>query len=73
MLSYTTICNIIKPVLGDTKILLDIKKEVQAASNFLEGDKNVPEFYAVPALTVKANAVSVFDQVPLATKAKANI
>ena len=31
MLSYATICNIIKPVLGDTKIPLTIKKKAQAA------------------------------------------
>ena len=31
MLSYATICDIIKPVLGDTKIPLAIKKKVQAA------------------------------------------
>ena len=71
MLSYATICNIIKPVLGDTKILLEIKKKAQAASYLLEGEKNVPEFYAVPDLTVQTSAVSVFDQVPPATMAKA--
>ena len=31
----------------------------------------MPEFYAVPDLTVQTSAVSVFDQVPLATMAKA--
>ena len=33
VLSYATICTTIKPVLGDTKILFDIKKKAQAASN----------------------------------------
>ena len=65
MLSYATICNIIKPVLGDTKIPLEIKKKTQAGSNLLEGEKNVPEFYAVPDLTVQTSAVSVFNQVSL--------
>ena len=31
----------------------------------------MPKFYAVPDLTVKTSAVSVFDEVPLATMAKA--
>ena len=42
MLSYATICDIIKPVLGDTKILFKIKKKAQAASNLLEGEKSIP-------------------------------
>ena len=71
MLSYATICTIIEPVLADTKIWFDIKKKAQAASNLLEGESNVPEFYAVPNLTVQTSAVSVFDQVPLATMADA--
>ena len=71
MLSYATICNIIEPVLGDIKIPFNIKKEAQAASNLLEGENNVPEFHAVPDLTVQTSAVSVFDQVPLATMAEA--
>ena len=50
VLSYATICNIIEPVLGDTKIPFNIKKEVQAAGNLLEGENNVPEFNAVPTL-----------------------
>ena len=70
MLSYATICNIIKPVLGDTKIPIDIKKKAQAASNLLEGEKSIPEFHAIPDLTAQTSAVSVFDQVPLATMAK---
>ena len=53
MLSYATICTTIKPVLGDTKIPCDIKKKSQAASNLLEGEKNVPEFYAIPDLTAQ--------------------
>ena len=40
MLSYATMCTTIKLVLGDTKILFDIKKIAQAASNLLEGEKN---------------------------------
>ena len=71
MLSYATICTIIELVLGGTKILFDIKKKAQAASNLLEGVNNVPKFYAVPNLTVQTSAVSVFSQVPLATMAKA--
>ena len=31
----------------------------------------MPKFYAVPNLTAQTSAVSVFDQVPLATMAKA--
>ena len=71
MLSYATICDIIKPVLGDTKIPFKIKKKAQAASNLLEGEKSIPEFHAIPDLTAQTSAVSVFDQVPLATMAKA--
>ena len=71
MLSYATICDIIKLVLGDTKIPFTIKKKAQAASNLLEGEKNMPEFHAIPDLTAQTSAVSVFDQVPLATMAKA--
>ena len=71
VLSYATICNIIELVLGDTKILFNIKKETQAASNLLEGENNVPKFHVVPDLTVQTSAVSVFDQVPPATMAKA--
>ena len=71
MLSYATICTIIKLVLGDTKIPFDVKKKAQAASNLLEGKKNVPRFYAVPDLTAQTSAVSVFVQVPPATMAKA--
>ena len=36
MLSYATICTIIKLVLGDTKIPFDIKKKAQAAINLSE-------------------------------------
>ena len=35
MLSYASICNIIKLVLGDTKIPLEIKKEAQAGKKFV--------------------------------------
>ena len=41
VLSYATICNIIKPVLGDTKIPLVIKKKAQAAYNLLDGECNL--------------------------------
>ena len=51
MLSYATICDIIKPVLGDTKIPFTIKKDAQAASNLLEGEKSIPELHAIPDLT----------------------
>ena len=71
MLSYATICDIIKPVLGDTKIPFKIKKKAQAASNLLEGEKSMPKFHAIPDLTAQTSAVSVFDQVPPATMAKA--
>ena len=71
MLSYATICDIIKPGLGDTKIPFKIKKKAQAASNLLEGEKSIPEFHAIPNLTAQTSAVSVFDQVPPATMAKA--
>ena len=71
MLSYATICEIIELVPVDTKIPFNIKKEVQATSNLLEGENNVPEFHAVPNITVQTSAVSVFDHVPLATTARA--
>ena len=71
MLSYATMCNTIKPVLGDTKIPFNIKKKAQAVSNLLEGEKSMPKFHAIPHLIAQTSAVSVFDQVPLATMAKA--
>ena len=71
MLSYATICNIIQLSLGDTKIPFKIKKKAQAASNLLEGEKSILEFHAIPDLTAQTSAVSVFDQVPPATMAKA--
>ena len=73
MLSYATICDIIKLVLGDTKIPFTIKKKAQAASNLLEGEKSMPELHAIPNLTAQTSAVSVFDQMPLATMAKAQL
>ena len=75
VLSYATICDIIKPVLGDTKIPLVIKKKAQAeaACNLLEGERNRPKLCAIPKLTAQTSAVSVFDQVPLATMAKAQL
>ena len=71
MLSYATMCGTIKLVHGDTKIPFNIKKKAQAASNLLEGEKSIPEFHPVPDLTAHTSAVSVFDQVPLGTMAKA--
>ena len=73
MLSYATICNIIKPVLGNTKIPLTIKKKAQAASNLLEGENKMPDLCAIPDLTAQTSAVSVFDQVLPATMAKAQL
>ena len=71
MLSHATMCTTIKLVLGDTKIPFDIKKKAQAASNLLDWEKNMPKFHAIPNLTAQTSAVSVLDQVPLATMAKA--
>ena len=73
VLSYATICDIIKPVLGDTKIPLVIKKKAQTAYNLLEGESNNPELCAIPELTAQTSAVSVFDQVPPATMAEAQL
>ena len=73
ILSYATICDIIKPVLGDTKIPLNIKKKGQAACNLSEGEKNTPKCHAIPDLTAQTSAVSVFDQVPLAIMAEAQL
>ena len=73
VLSYATICDIIKLVLGDTKIQLVIKKNAQAAYNLLKGENNNPELCAIPELTAQTSAVSVFDQVPLATMAEAQL
>ena len=56
----------IKPVLG-----CYIKKNAQAAYNLLKGENNNPELCAIPELTAQTSAVSVFDQVPPATMAKA--
>ena len=71
MLSYATICDTIKLVLGDTKIPFNIKKKAQAASNLLEGEKSMPKFHAILDLTAQTHAASVFNQVPLATMTKA--
>ena len=70
MLSYATICDIIKPVLGDTKIPFNIKKKAHIASNLLEG-KSMAKFHAIPDVTAQNSAVSVFNQMPPATMAKA--
>ena len=73
VLSYATICEIIQPVLGDTKIPLTIKKKAQTACNSLEGKSNNPELCVIPKLTAQTSAVSVFNQVPPATMAKAQL
>ena len=73
VLSYATICDIIKLVLGDTKIPITIKKKAQAASNLFEGENNMPKLCAIPDLTAQTSAVSVFNQVPLATMAEAQL
>ena len=72
LLSYATISDIIKLVLGDNKIPFTIKKKAHAASNLLEGEKS-PEFHAIPDLTAQTSAVSVFDQVPPASMAEAQL
>ena len=73
VLSYTTICDIIKPVLGDTKIPFFVKREAQEISNSSEGESsvNVSKLHEVPDLAVQTSVVSVFNQVSLATIAKA--
>ena len=55
MLSYTTICDIIKPVLKDTKIPYNVKKEAQAIIHVFRGEVsvNVPVLHEVPVLTVQ--------------------
>ena len=57
MLLYATICNIIRPDLGYTKIPFTIKKEAQAVSNCLEGESEGPKFHTVPNLTVQTSAI----------------
>ena len=71
--SYATICATIKPVLKYTKNPICCYKEAQAISSALEGEisVNVPELHEVPNLTVQTSAVLIFDQVLLATVAKA--
>ena len=73
MLLYATICDTIKPALRDTKIPFVIKKETHAISHASQGEisVNVPKLQEVPNLTVQTSAVSVFDQVSLATMAEA--
>ena len=46
-------------------------KKAQSASNLLEGEKSMPKLHAVPDLTAQTSAVSVFNQVPLATMVEA--
>ena len=58
VLSYAIICNIIRPVLGDTKIPFTIRKEAQVASNSLKGESNGPMFHAVPDHTVQTSAAT---------------
>ena len=55
------------------KIPLVIKKKAQTAYNLLEGENNNPELCAIPELTAQTSAVSVFDQVPPATMAEAQL
>ena len=68
---YATICDIIKLCLKDSQIPYDLKKEMQAISNALEGEVglNVPQLCEVPDLAVQTSVVSVFNQVSLATMA----
>ena len=74
MLSYATMCNTIMPVLGDTKIPFNIKKKAQAASNLLEGEKKMPEFHAVPDLTIELQSqFSIRCHQPLWPKPNAKI
>ena len=37
---------------------LMLRKKAQAASNLLEGEKNVPKFYTVPNLTAQTSAMT---------------
>ena len=53
------------------RLHLRSRKKAQTPSNLLEGEKSIPKFHAIPDLTAQTSAVSVFDQVPLATMAKA--
>ena len=55
ILSYATICDIFKPVLGDTKIPFNIKKKAQAASNLLEGRRVY--LSSMPYLTLQLRPV----------------
>ena len=73
VLSYATICDIIKPVLGDTKIPLVIKKKAQTACNLLGGESNNPKLFNIPEVIAQTSAVSDFDQVPPVTIAKAQL
>ena len=69
--SYGTICDIIKPVLKDTKIPYIVKKEAQDISHALEGEvsTNVPKLHELPNLAVQTSRVSVFNQVSMVTMA----
>ena len=55
VLSYATICDIIKLVLGDTQIPLTIKKKAQAANNLLEGRRVC--LSSMPYLTLQLRLV----------------
>ena len=59
MLSYATICDIIKLVLKVNKIPYNIKKEVQAISSALKGkvSVNMPEVHEVTDITIQTSAV----------------
>ena len=53
------------------KSCLPSRKKHRQPVNLLEGENNVPEFHAVPNLTVQTSAASGFNQVPPASMAKA--
>ena len=67
MLLYATICDIIKLILGDTKIPFVVKKEVQVISNSLKGEIGMQYL----TLQFRPLQSQVFDQVSLATMAEA--
>ena len=73
MLSYATICATTRLILKDNKMPYIVKKEAQEIKSALEGkiSVNVPRLHEVPNLTIQTSAVSVFNQVSLATIAEA--
>ena len=50
---------------------LTSRKRLKQQAIYWKGEKSIPEFHAIPNLTAQTSAVSVFDQVPPATMAKA--